>query len=231
VALSCAPLLVRIAELEPLVADLTAAWLAEHPAGAGWFPAAPGEVVDDVLAADWQDDDGKPLHPVAYSVRGWHGPILPGSRDDAVPTLLAKLGPHAEAVEAALTALPEIEHASEYDWAAREAEDRRQRECFALTDEDADAARAFGCLLELPSPDDRREHRYVTDPEWLADRLVQKIAAHAAAEAERSERQREQHAPADDAEKEARHQERERQYEERVSARARNLDLGAALAR
>jgi ParB/RepB/Spo0J family partition protein len=233
VPLSCAPVLVRIAEREPLLADLTAAWLAEHPAGAGWFPSAPGEVVDDVLAAEWQNDDGKPLHPVAYSVGGWHGPILPGSRDDALPTLLAKLGPRAEAVEAALAALPEIEHASEYDWAAREAEDRRQRDCFALTDEDADASRAFGCLLELPSPDDRREHRYVTDPEWLADRLVQKIAAYVAAEAERSERQREQHAPAaaDDAEKEARRQERERQYEERVSARARNLDLGAALAR
>jgi ParB/RepB/Spo0J family partition protein len=232
VPLSCAPLLVRIAEREPLLADLTAAWLAEHPAGAAWFPSAPGEVVDDVLAADWQDDDGKPLHPVAYSVGGWHGPILPGSRDDVMPTLLTKLGPHAEPVEAALATLPEIEHASEYDWAAREAEDRRQRDCFALTDEDADAARAFGCLLELPSPDDRREHRYVTDPEWLTDRLVQKIAAHAAAEAERSERKREQHTPAatDDAEKEARRQERERQYEERVSARARNLDLGAALA-
>jgi ParB/RepB/Spo0J family partition protein len=233
VPLSCAPLLVGIAEREPLLADLTAAWLAEHPAGAAWFPSAPGEVVDDVLAADWQDDDGKPLHPVAYSVGGWHGPILPGSRGDVMPTLLAKLGPHAEPVEAALATLPEIEHASEYDWAAREAEDRRQRDCFALTDEDADAARAFGCLLELPSPEDRREHRYVTDPEWLADRLVQKIAAHVAAEAERSDRQREQHAPAaaDDAEKEARRQEREHQYEARVSARARNLDLGAALAR
>ena len=233
VPLSCAPLLVGIAEREPLLADLTAAWLAEHPAGAAWFPSAPGEVVDDVLAADWQDDDGKPLHPVAYSVGGWHGPILPGSRGDVMPTLLAKLGPHAEPVEAALATLPEIEHASEYDWAAREAEDRRQRDCFALTDEDADAARAFGCLLELPSPEDRREHRYVTDPEWLADRLVQKIAAHVAVEAERSDRQHEQHAPAaaDDAEREARRQEREHQYEARVSARARNLDLGAALAR
>jgi ParB/RepB/Spo0J family partition protein len=233
VPLACAPLLVRIAERERLLADLTAAWLAEHPAGAGWFPAAPGEVVDDVLAADWQDDNGKPLHPVAYSVGGWHGPILPGRRADALPTLLAKLGPHADPVAAALAALPEIAQASEYDWAAREAEDRRRQDCFALTDADADAARAFGCLLELPSPDDRREHRYVTDREWLADRLVQKIAAHAAAETERSERQREARAPvgADYAEKEARRQERERQYEERVSARARNLDLGAALAR
>jgi len=131
------------------------------------------------------------------------------------------------------TVVPRTGYASEYDWAAREAEDRRQRDCFALTDEDADAARAFGCLLELPSPDERREHRYATDPEWLADRLVQRIAAHSAAEAERSERQREQHAPttADDSEKEARRQDRERQYEERVSARARNLDLSAVLAR
>ena len=33
--------------------------------------------------------------------------------------------------------------------------EQRERECFALTDEDADAARAFGCLLELPAPDGR----------------------------------------------------------------------------
>jgi hypothetical protein len=73
----------------------------------------------------------------------------------------------------------------------------------------------------------------VTDPEWLADRLVQKIAAYVAAEAERQEEKREQRTSAstDDAEKEARREERQRQYEERVAARARNLDLGAALAK
>ena len=38
----------------------------------------------------------------------------------------------------------EIRHASEHDWAARDAEERRQRTCFALSDDDADAARAFG---------------------------------------------------------------------------------------
>jgi ParB/RepB/Spo0J family partition protein len=233
VPLGCAPTLVRIAEREPLLADLTAAWLAEHPAGAGWFPTAPGEVVDDVLAADWQDDDGQPLHPVAYSVGGYHGPILPGRRDEAMPALLAKLGEHAAKVEEALAGLPEIPRGDEYDWAAREAEDRRQRACFAVSDDDADAARAFGCLLELPAPDSRPDHRYVTDREWLADRLVQKIAAYAAAEAEREEEKRGQRASSgsDDAEKRARREERQRQYEERVAARARNLDLGAALAR
>jgi ParB/RepB/Spo0J family partition protein len=233
VPLTCAPLLVRIAEREPLLADLTAAWLAEHPAGAGYFPTAPGEVVDDVLAAEWQDDDGRPLQPVAYSVGGYYGPIIPGRRGETLPAVLAKLGPRAEAVEAAFAALPEIRHASEHDWAARDAEERRQRACFALTDADADAARAFGCLLELASPDGRADHRYVTDPEWLADRLVQKITAHATAEAEQTERAREQRTAStvEDAEKEARRQERQRQYEERVAARARNLDLGAALAR
>ncbi len=36
----------------------------------------------------------------------------------------------------------------EYDWQARQAVERRERECFAVTDDDDDAARAFGCLLE-----------------------------------------------------------------------------------
>src|SRR5204863_487908 len=56
VPLACAPLLVRIAEREPLLADLTAVWLAERPAEAADFAADPGEIVDDVLAAEWQDE-------------------------------------------------------------------------------------------------------------------------------------------------------------------------------
>jgi ParB/RepB/Spo0J family partition protein len=232
VPLTCAPALVRIAEREPLLADLVATWLAEHPAGAGWFPTAPGEVVDDVLRAEWQDDDGKPLHPVAYSVGGWYGPLLPGERrEEQLPRILAKLGQHGEAVAAAYGELPEILRGDEYDWQARQAQEPRERECFALTDDDADAARAFGCILELANPDGGGDHRYVTDPEWLADRLVQKIAAHAAAEAERKHEAREPTASQDDAEKEVRRQQRQREYEARVAARARNLDLGVALAK
>jgi ParB/RepB/Spo0J family partition protein len=234
--LACAPGLVRIAEGEALLADLAAAWLAERPHDAALFPADPGEFVDDVLRAEWRDDQGQPLHPVAYGVSEFgSGPVLPASvRDeDAIAAVLAKLGQHAEKVAEALAALPEIEHASEYDWAARQAEARRWRDCFSLDRDDADAARAFGCLLELPGRNGR-SHAYVTDPEWLADRLVQKIAAHAASEAERGRRERESRrasTPGEDAEKEARRIERERQYEARVSARARNLGLGAALAR
>ena len=73
----------------------------------------------------------------------------------------------------------------EYDWQARQAEQGRERECFALNKEDADAARAFGSLLELPG---RGDHRHVTDHEWLADGLAQKIAADASAEADVDDR-------------------------------------------
>ncbi len=237
VPLACASALIRIAEGESLLADLTAVWLAEHPVDSANFPAEPGAVVDDVLKAEWRSDDGQPLHPVAYSVGGYYGPLLPGgrNRDEQLPRILAKLGAHAAAAASAYAELPAIPHKDEeYDWQARQAEERRERECFALTDEDADAARAYGCLLELPGPDGRGDHRYVTDREWLAARLVDKISAHAAAEAERKQREREARKPTssqDDAEKEACRQQRQREYEARVAARARNLDLGAALAK
>src|SRR4051794_40712266 len=57
--LACAPALIEIAAREPLLADLTAAWLAERPHAAAGFPSDSGEVVDDVLAAEWQDDQGQ----------------------------------------------------------------------------------------------------------------------------------------------------------------------------
>jgi ParB/RepB/Spo0J family partition protein len=234
VPLACAPTLVRVAEAEPLLADLCAAWLADRPHDAAAFPGAPGEVVDDVLAATWQDDDGQPLHPVAYSVGGYDGPILPGRhRSDVLAAVVAKLGERGQAVATAYTSLPEIIHSSEYDWAAQQEENLRQRECFSLGEEDADAARAFGCLLELATGDERRPNAYATDPEWIADHLVQKITAHAAADTERRNAARERRSPntPDDPERAARRQERERQYDARVSARNRNLDLGAALAR
>src|SRR5207248_10057074 len=89
VALACGPTLVRIAEAEALLADLCAAWLADRPHDGASFPAAPGEVVDEVLAATWQDDDGQPLHAVAYGVGGYHGPILPSNgRGDVLAAIV-----------------------------------------------------------------------------------------------------------------------------------------------
>ncbi len=231
VPLACAPALVRIAEREPLLADLVALWLVDRPHDASAFPAAPGEIVDDVLRGEWTDD-GSPVHPVAYSVGGSRGPLAPHT-DERLAAVVAKLGERAQPVEAAYRELPAIPQSSEYDWQAQQAEERRERECFALTDDDADAARAFGCLLELPGLRGR-DHYYVTDAEWLADRLVQKIATHAATAVEKKERERDARAASaaqDDPAKEERRRERERQYEARVSGRSRNLDLGAALAR
>jgi hypothetical protein len=63
-----------------------------RPNGAAPASVDPGEVVDDVLEAEWQDDDGQPLHPVAYSVGGWYGPLLPGgrNREEQLPRILRK---------------------------------------------------------------------------------------------------------------------------------------------
>lgn len=231
VPLGCAGWLGRIAEREPLLARLAAAWIAQNPGDAQTFQAAPGEVVEDVLRTAWTHE-GQPLHPVAYSVGSFRGPLAPAS-DDRLAAVLAKLGPDAAAVEDAYRALPEIVEKDEHDWEARQIRERRERECFALDEEDADAARAFGCLLELPAHHDH-SRAYVTDPAWLADRLSQKIAAHAQADTERAEQARAARRPAGtnaDSEREQRRTEREQQYAQRVAARARNLDLGAALAR
>ena len=54
--------------------------------------------MNDVLRAEWRDDGGNPLQPVAYSVSEFgSGPILPTPvRDEeAVAAVLAKLGDHA----------------------------------------------------------------------------------------------------------------------------------------
>jgi ParB/RepB/Spo0J family partition protein len=134
VPLACAPALIRIAEREPLLAELAAVWLTERPRAAAGFPTDPGEVVDDVLEAEWQDDDRQPLCPVAYSVGGYYGPLLRGgrNREEQLPRILAKLGDHGEAVAAAYAGLPEIPQDDDYDWQARQAEEQRERECFSL---------------------------------------------------------------------------------------------------
>jgi hypothetical protein len=64
-------------------------------------------------------------HPVAYSVGGYYGPLLPGgrNREEQLPRILRKLGDHGEAVAAAYAELPEIPHDDEYDWQARQVED------------------------------------------------------------------------------------------------------------
>lgn len=228
VPLACAGWLGRVAGCEPLLARLVAVWIADRPHDAQTFQTAPAEVVDDVLRTTW-DDEGTAVVAVAWSVGSYRGPPAPPV-DDRVRIVAAKLGEHAGPVLADFAALPEIREAGEQDWQARQRREQRERECFSLDEADADAARAYGCLLELPGHHDRTK-AYVTDPAWLVDRIRQHIATHAIATAERDHTRRDTTAPVDDAERERRRAERTQADEERAAARARNLDLGAALAR
>ena len=197
----------------------------------------PGEVVDDVLAAEWHDDDGQPLHPVAYSVGGYHGPILPRPRPRGRARGRAGEARRARARRSRRPSARCPRSRTPPSTTGRRASARSdgERDCFALSDDDADAARAFGCLLELPAPDGRARsplrHRpgVARGSARAEDRRPRRGGG--GAQAARSARHARRAAGGDDAEKEARREERERDYEARVAARARNLDLGAALAR
>ena len=227
----------KIGEAEPLLADLAAAWLAERPQDAASFPADPGEVVDDVLAAEWTDDDGQPLHPVAYSVGGYHGPILPRgeARADTLAAVLAKLGGHAEGVEAAFRgAAGDLARLR-----VRLGGPRARGAPGARVLRPERRGRRRGARVRLPARTRRGERsrrsplrhrsgvaRGSARPE---DRGARRRGGRTYAAWEREPRRA--RPGGDDAEKQARREQRERDYAERVSARARNLDLGAALAR
>ena len=194
------------------------------PARGGGLPRRSGRGRRRRARRDWTDDDGAPLHPVAYSVGGYHGPIIP--RGTAAPTCSRpssrSSGERGEAVASRATAhLPEILQASEYDWEARQAEERRAAR--VLRAHRADARRRARVRLPARTPRPGRARRITpTSPtrEWLADRLVQKIADHAAPR--RSGKQRRTDARARQPctttrRRSAAAQERERQYEARVS--------------
>jgi ParB/RepB/Spo0J family partition protein len=107
----------------------------------------------------------------------------------------------------------------------------------SLDDPHVDAARAFGCLLEIESKNrwgEKVTTRYITDPEWLADRLDDVLAA----EIKDAEKERQNYrkmtssssskASQDDspAAKEKRREERKRELQERAVKREVNLELG-----
>lgn len=107
---------------------------------------------------------------------------------------------------------------------------------FVFRDEEADAARGYGCLLEI-----KRErffaHAYITDPAFIADRVRQQLDQ---LEKQAAERQRHP-ATADgqhdsggkggdvEAEVERRRQEREQRLEATEAAVAANFELGRKL--
>jgi ParB family transcriptional regulator, chromosome partitioning protein len=108
----------------------------------------------------------------------------------------------------------------------------------SFDDPDIDAARAFGCLLELEGRNrwgEKEVHRYITDPEWLADRLDEVLAAEIK-DAEKSRKSYDKmtrsssssKAAKDDSPeaKEKRRKERQQELQERVVKHEVNLELG-----
>ena len=231
VPLACAPVLVRIAEREPLLADLAALWLerasarcrslphgprrgtrrrAARRVGRRWPAGAPGRLQRRRLP--------RPAHPRPQTTGS-----RPCSRSSATTRRRSRTPTEH---------CPRSRTTSEHDWQARQTEERRERDCFALGEDDADAARAFGCLLELPGRQRtraplRHRSRLARGSARAEDRRPRRSGGRAQGAARRPQplgiagRRR----------KEERRRERERQHEARVSARSRNLDLGAALAR
>ena len=215
--LACAPALVQIAEREPLLADLAAAWLAERPQDAASFPADSGRGRGRRARGRVDGRRRAAVAPGRLQRRRLPRPDPParrGARRHARGACSRSSARTRRRVEAAFRALPEIPHGSEYDWEAREREERRERECFALSDEDA-RRRA---RVRLPARTRRGERsrrsplrhrsgvaRGSARPE---DRDARRRGGRADASEERDAR------PArprgDDAEKQARREERER---------------------
>ena len=116
--------------------------------------------------AEWTDDDGQPLHPVAYSVERvrltarscrppstTRTPSPPCSRSSA--SMRSRSRPRSRSCRRSRT---------RPSTTGRRGRPRRRAGASASrsTDDDADAARAFGCLLELSGrngPQSRLRHR------------------------------------------------------------------------
>ncbi|WP_217914736.1 ParB/RepB/Spo0J family partition protein [Miltoncostaea marina] len=104
--------------------------------------------------------------------------------------------------------------------------------------DDMDAARAFGCLIEFTSGEDRYWHRgFVADAAWVADRVglhIERAEERTREEAERSATMSAadgQEGPGDadrpsESEEERRRRERQEAKENRRAAHLANLDLG-----
>ena len=105
---------------------------------------------------------------------------------------------------------------------------------FVFGQEEADAARGYGCLLEFKR-DRFWSHAYITDPVFIADRVRIQLDQ-LEAEAKRRRRAAERSEPAEqpqpqtvEAEKQQRRIERQQQAEQRQQAVAANFELGRKL--
>ncbi len=190
---------------------------------------------DEVTARDLEDRPGDVLDwalerlgedaPALIAPAGWKKTLDPnhlvwpaGFDEKVVDELCARA-----------KLIPEIVHAPKYS--------RPRSEALKCTTEDIDAARAYGCLVELEGLHGR-ERVWFADPVWLADRISQKLEK-AIASWERKQKAAAKKAAKDagidasqDPEKalrEAKRAENAAQLQTMLSARERNLSLGHAL--
>jgi ParB/RepB/Spo0J family partition protein len=103
---------------------------------------------------------------------------------------------------------------------------------FSFGQEEADAARSYGCLLECKH-DRFWSSSFITDPAFVADRVRLQLD-HLERQAKRAQRDAERQRPAataeaDDVEKERRRQERQQKSEAKEAATAANFELGRKL--
>jgi hypothetical protein len=118
---------------------------------------------------------------------------------------------------------------------------RERPDGFVFDEADADAARAYGCLVELEDTGitgTKSTEAFIVDPEWLVDRCKAKIPAMReaaekatkAAEERRAASRRVTGKPADERTKEQRRKALEAEKREREEAHAANLELGSRVA-
>ena len=220
--------LATIAKVSAEVAEGCSALVAAGHVEASAVEADTARVVAMLERVSWQDDDGAPkAAPVALAIEEWRPVRLDGLPVD-------------EAIREELR--PRLEALGTNQWG--------ESVSLRFDTEDADAARAYGCLLEFRDGDRYHTAKFLCDRAFIADRARLKLdeLEQRALEAEervaqehreRAERARTDAAPAggevdEDTDPEAalreqRKRERETERQEAVAARGANLELGRKL--
>ena len=145
--------LAAIAKVSPEVAEGCSALVAAGHVEASAFEADPARVVAMLERVSWQDDDGAPkAAPVALAIEEWR-PV----RLDALPV--------DEAIREELR--PRLEALGTNQWG--------ESVSLRFDTEDADAARAYGCLLEFRDGDRFNTSKFVCDRNFIADRARLKL--------------------------------------------------------
>ena len=145
--------LAAMAKVSAEVAEGCAALVAGAHVEASALEADPARVVMSLERFEWREDDGEPKPPpAALPVETWRPVRLDGL-------------PITDEVREELR--PRVEALGNDQWGDNVA--------FRFDAEDADAARAYGCLLEFRDGDRFHTSKFVCDRDFIADRLRLKL--------------------------------------------------------